>query len=235
MTRRSGGGDGGRLALAGVLGARRSHPSGHGRATRRGGRHGQRAREALPRDGPGDLEAPAGPRGRRARHPVARCAAPAGAPGSRGLRSDVHLDRALPPDRGGALPPTRRRAGRDARRRPHPDRAGLERSPRHAHEGSHPMTTTTSPETRIEADPKVPLVRIIREFDAPPSKVYRAHVEPELFAKWTGPNGVATSIDRWDARSGGSYRYVVLSHGVEQGFNGTFHELRPDRSEEHTS
>ena len=91
------------------------------------------------------------------------------------------------------------------------------------------MTATTTPETRIEADPKVPLVRIIREFDAPPSKVYRAHVDPDLFAKWTGPNGVATSVDRWDARSGGSYRYTVLSHGVEQGFNGTFHELRPDQ------
>jgi len=90
------------------------------------------------------------------------------------------------------------------------------------------MTTTTTPETRIEADPKFPLVRIIREFDAPPSKVYRAHIEPELFAKWTGPNGVETTVDRWDARSGGSYRYVVLSRGVNQAFNGTFHELRTD-------
>jgi uncharacterized protein YndB with AHSA1/START domain len=91
------------------------------------------------------------------------------------------------------------------------------------------MTATTTPETRIEADPKVPLVRIVREFDASPSKVYRAHVEPDLFARWTGPDGVATTVDRWDARSGGSYRYIVLSHGVEQGFNGTFHELRPDQ------
>ena len=90
------------------------------------------------------------------------------------------------------------------------------------------MTTTTTPETRIEADPKVPLVRITREFDAPPAKVYRAHVDPELYAKWAGPNGVETTVDRWDARSGGSYRYIVLSHGVEQGFNGTFHELRQD-------
>ena len=90
------------------------------------------------------------------------------------------------------------------------------------------MTTTTTPETRIEADPKVPLVRITREFDAPPAKVYRAHVEPELYAKWAGPNGVETTVDRWDARSGGSYRYVVLSRGVNQAFNGTFHELRTD-------
>ena len=90
------------------------------------------------------------------------------------------------------------------------------------------MTTTTRPEATIEAHPDLPLVTITREFDAPPAKVFRAHVEPELYAKWAGPNGVATTVDRWDARSGGSYRYIVLSHGVEQGFNGTFHELRQD-------
>ena len=91
------------------------------------------------------------------------------------------------------------------------------------------MTATTAkPEAQITADPKVPLVRIVREFDAPPAKVYRAHVDPELFAKWTGPNDIEFTMDHFDARSGGSYRYVVLSHGVAQGFNGTFHELRPN-------
>jgi uncharacterized protein YndB with AHSA1/START domain len=33
------------------------------------------------------------------------------------------------------------------------------------------------------SDPDVPLVRIIREFDAPPEKVYRAHVDPDLVAQ----------------------------------------------------
>ena len=50
------------------------------------------------------------------------------------------------------------------------------------------MTTTTH-ETEIIVDPKVPLVRIIREFDAPPEKVFRAHTDPELFAQWLGPRG----------------------------------------------
>ena len=48
------------------------------------------------------------------------------------------------------------------------------------------MTTSTH-ETEIIVDTEVPLVRIIREFDAPPAKVYRAHVDPELFAQWNGP------------------------------------------------
>jgi hypothetical protein len=40
------------------------------------------------------------------------------------------------------------------------------------------MTTAARHETEIEIDQKVPLVRITREFDAPPEQVYRAHVDP---------------------------------------------------------
>ena len=49
------------------------------------------------------------------------------------------------------------------------------------------MTSTTHHETQIVADPDVPLVRIVREFDAPPEKVFRAHTDPELIAQWLGP------------------------------------------------
>lgn len=87
------------------------------------------------------------------------------------------------------------------------------------------MSTVTH-ETEIIVDTEVPLVRIIREFDATPDKVYRAHVDPELFAQWVGPDARGANVDRWDARSGGSYRYVIASDGFETGFNGVFHELR---------
>ena len=43
-------------------------------------------------------------------------------------------------------------------------------------------------EAQVIVDDKVPVVRIIREFDAPVAKVFRAHVEPELFAKWNWPD-----------------------------------------------
>ncbi|MDQ1625219.1 MAG: hypothetical protein QOJ49_717, partial [Actinomycetota bacterium] len=39
------------------------------------------------------------------------------------------------------------------------------------------MTSTSTHETEIVSDPDVPLVRIIREFDAPPEKVFRAHTD----------------------------------------------------------
>ena len=89
------------------------------------------------------------------------------------------------------------------------------------------MTSTTH-ETRIDADPDVPLVRIVREFDAPPEKVFRAHTDPELVAQWMGPNSVQNRIDSWDCRTGGSWRYVSVHEGEEYGFHGCFHEVRPN-------
>jgi uncharacterized protein YndB with AHSA1/START domain len=90
------------------------------------------------------------------------------------------------------------------------------------------MTSTTHREAQIVADPDVPMVRIIREFDAPPAKVYRAHTDPQLVAQWMGPNGMENRIDQWDCRTGGSWRYVSIHEGEEYGFRGCFHEVRPN-------
>jgi uncharacterized protein YndB with AHSA1/START domain len=88
------------------------------------------------------------------------------------------------------------------------------------------MTTSTH-QTEIAVDPDVPLVRITREFDASPDKVFRAHTDPELFTRWNGPNGTEMRIDHFDCRTGGSYRYLIASDGNEFGFRGCFHEVRP--------
>jgi uncharacterized protein YndB with AHSA1/START domain len=90
------------------------------------------------------------------------------------------------------------------------------------------MTMTPHREAQIVADPDVPIVRIIREFDAPVEKVYRAHVDPELVAQWMGPNSTQVRIEEWDARTGGSWRYVATAGDEEYGFRGCFHELRPN-------
>ena len=88
------------------------------------------------------------------------------------------------------------------------------------------MTTTTH-ETEIVVDPDVPLVRILREFDAPPAAVYRAHVDPELAMQWMGPRDITSKVDHWDARTGGSWRYVSSRGDDTFAFFGSFHELRP--------
>ena len=42
-------------------------------------------------------------------------------------------------------------------------------------------------ETTIEADPNLPTIRIIRDFDAPPDRVFRAWTDPALVVQWLGP------------------------------------------------
>jgi uncharacterized protein YndB with AHSA1/START domain len=81
----------------------------------------------------------------------------------------------------------------------------------------------------IEADPKVPMIRVTREFAATAAQLFRAHTDPQLFARWVGPDGMTTTVDRWDASSGGSWRYVAARDGMEFGFHGCFHDVRPDR------
>ena len=88
---------------------------------------------------------------------------------------------------------------------------------------------STIAETTIEADPKVPIIRMRREFNATPEQLFRAHTDPRLFAQWVGPNGMHTRIEEWDARSGGSWRYVSTRDGQQYGFRGCFHDVRPDR------
>jgi uncharacterized protein YndB with AHSA1/START domain len=88
------------------------------------------------------------------------------------------------------------------------------------------MTTSTH-ETEIVADPEVPLIRITREFDAPPAKVFRAHTDPEIFVQWNGPSRHEMRVDHFDCRTGGSYRYVHASNGNEYWFRGCFHDVRP--------
>jgi uncharacterized protein YndB with AHSA1/START domain len=83
--------------------------------------------------------------------------------------------------------------------------------------------------TTIEADPKVPIIRLTRDFAATPEQLFRAHTDPRLFVQWNGPNSLATRIEQWDARSGGSFRFVSSRDGEEYAFRGCFHEIRPDR------
>jgi len=88
--------------------------------------------------------------------------------------------------------------------------------------------TMTRHETEIVADEKVPTIEIIREFGAPPEQVFRAHVDPELYARWVGPRSVTTRIHRWDARTGGEWAFANDRGGEEiASFYGSFHEVRP--------
>lgn len=91
------------------------------------------------------------------------------------------------------------------------------------------MTTPVHPDTDIVTDDKVPTIRIIREFDAPVADVFRAHTDAELYAKWSGPHELNTTIGDWECRTGGAWSYQQTDPtGNEYGFYGSFHEIRPN-------
>lgn len=87
------------------------------------------------------------------------------------------------------------------------------------------MTTTAT----IEADPTLPIIRTTRDFDATPAQLMRAHLDPELYAQWVGPNDVTTVLDVWEARTGGSWRMRNIRGGEEYSFHGCFHDVTEDR------
>ena len=92
-----------------------------------------------------------------------------------------------------------------------------------------PSTAASSThDTTIAADPNLPTITMVREFDAPPDRVFHAWVDPELAARWLGPNSTTTKISSWDARTGGNFRYASWREGEEiASFYGSFHEVRP--------
>ena len=93
--------------------------------------------------------------------------------------------------------------------------------------GEQAMSTTTHHDTEIIVDPDVPLIRLVREFDAPPEKVFRAHTDPDLLVQWLGPRDLEMEVLTFDCRTGGEYRYVHRRDGEEYFFHGCFHEVRP--------
>ncbi len=78
--------------------------------------------------------------------------------------------------------------------------------------------------TQITAERGMPQIIITREFDAPRELVFRAFTEPELLVQWLGPRDLTMTIDQYDVRDGGRWRYVHKdAQGTEYGFHGVFH------------
>jgi uncharacterized protein YndB with AHSA1/START domain len=91
-------------------------------------------------------------------------------------------------------------------------------------------TSSTHADTAIEADPRVPIIRMTREFDAPAEALFRAHTDPDLFSRWVGPSNRTVVVEHWDATDGGSWRFLNDDcAGDVQAFRGCFHTVRPDR------
>lgn len=67
-----------------------------------------------------------------------------------------------------------------------------------------------------------------RKFAAPAALVQRAHTDADLFTQWMGPRGTTVRIDRFDAVTGGAFRYVVeAASGGRWPFRGSYHQVSP--------
>jgi len=78
--------------------------------------------------------------------------------------------------------------------------------------------------TRTVAEPGQPTITITREFRAPAEAVFRAHTDPDLLVQWLGPRRLTMSIQEYDVRHGGAWRYTHRdADGSEYRFRGVFH------------
>ncbi len=84
--------------------------------------------------------------------------------------------------------------------------------------------------THITATPGLPFIDITREFDAPPAAVFRAHIDPDLFAQWMGPRSSHMDEVDFDVRPGGRWKFVFRGgdNPESMSFFGVFHNVVPD-------
>jgi uncharacterized protein YndB with AHSA1/START domain len=92
------------------------------------------------------------------------------------------------------------------------------------------MTTTTKNQLKVVAEPGKQELFIYREFDAPREDVFKAFTDPKLVTQWLGPHGLKMEIEKYDIRTGGSYRYTHADDNGKYAFNGVVHEMHaPER------
>lgn len=77
--------------------------------------------------------------------------------------------------------------------------------------------------TQIIAEPGVPQLVVSREFLAPREVLFRAYTDPDLLRQWLGPLGLAMTIDRFDPRDGGTWRFIHSDGDGDHGFHGVIH------------
>ena len=73
-----------------------------------------------------------------------------------------------------------------------------------------------------------------RVFDAPRERVFQAFTDPELIPQWWGRREDTTTIDKFDPREGGEWRFVTDGPDGGTAFRGTFRAIEPPERIEQT-
>jgi uncharacterized protein YndB with AHSA1/START domain len=74
-------------------------------------------------------------------------------------------------------------------------------------------------------------VKLHRVLQAKPELVYKAFTNADAMAKWIPPNGFYCTVQKFDAKVGGSFRmtFTNLDSGASNSFGGEFLELLPGK------
>ena len=94
------------------------------------------------------------------------------------------------------------------------------------------MTNQQTNELHVAAEGEREIVTE-RVFDAPRERVFQAFVDPELVPRWWGRRQDTTTIDKFDPRDGGEWRFVTDGPDGKTAFRGTFRAIEaPERIEQ---
>lgn len=75
-----------------------------------------------------------------------------------------------------------------------------------------------------------------RVLKAPPSRIYRAFLDPAAMCKWIAPAGYTCTVDHLDGKVGGTFRmkFTEFDSGGSNSFGGTYLELIPNEKLRYT-
>jgi uncharacterized protein YndB with AHSA1/START domain len=79
---------------------------------------------------------------------------------------------------------------------------------------------------KIIAEPGKQEIFITREFDAPRELVFKAFTDPKLLIQWVGPRILTMTVETFEPKNGGSWRFVHKDReGNAYAFHGVHHEV----------
>ena len=77
--------------------------------------------------------------------------------------------------------------------------------------------------------PRDEQILIVREFDAPKDRVWKAFTTPELVRRWWHAKRGEMTVCEMDFRVGGTWRYAMVTpDGFEVAFHGDYAEIVPE-------
>lgn len=85
-------------------------------------------------------------------------------------------------------------------------------------------------QTKVIAETGKQEIIIIREFDAPRDRVFKAFTDPMSIVKWWGPAELKNTVEQYEPKAGGSWKFVqVAPNGAAFSFHGVLHEVSKER------